>query len=277
MNWRVWASIEAMLLEHHVAPLLAVVPDNRDPALQPDPPAPDFWDRVRAWQSRGWVIALHGFQHRYVSRHAGMVALRKKSEFAGLPAAEQREKLRRGVDIFRRERLEPRVWIAPGDTFDQATVALLPEFGIQAISAGYFHCPYLDHRGIAWVPQQLYHFRPAPAGIWTVCYHHNAWTAARLQAFERDLDAYGEAIVSLEDALGGINDRRGGFGPWLCTRPRLSRFLIRAELKAWGWWDGAPRRRFRPSATPGRARQASPGAEVPSAPAGGSRREKAGS
>src|SRR5438093_2895309 len=146
MNWKVWAEIETILVQRRLKPILAVVPDNRDPVLQVDPPAGDFWDRVRAWQDRGWTIALHGFQHRYVSRHAGLVARWKASEFAGLPAAEQREKLRRGLEIFRHEGVSSRVWIAPGNTFDTTTVELLPSFGIQVISAGYFQFPYICRR-----------------------------------------------------------------------------------------------------------------------------------
>src|SRR5688572_26098530 len=143
MNWSLWAEIENMLVERRLKPILAVVPDNRDPALRVDSPAEDFWDRVRGWRDRGWTIALHGFQHRYVSRNAGMVAIRKKSEFAGLLAEEQREKLRRGMEIFEREGVAPRVWIAPGNTFDATTVSLLPNFGIRVISAGYFQFPYV--------------------------------------------------------------------------------------------------------------------------------------
>ena len=167
MNWRVWAEIETVLVQRQLKPLLSVVPDNRDPGLQVDSPAGDFWDRAGVWQERGWTIALHGFQHRYVTRNAGMVAVRKKSEFAGLQADVQREKLRRGLEIFERERITPRVWIAPGNSFDATTVALLPEFGIRVISGGYFRYPYVCPRRMTWVPQQMYYFRPAPAGCRT--------------------------------------------------------------------------------------------------------------
>src|SRR6185369_8261096 len=213
MNWRVWAEIESVLVERGLKPLLAVVPDNRDPVLQVDAPARDFWERVRAWQDRGWTIALHGFQHRYVSRNAGLVATRKQSEFAGLPAAEQCEKLHCGVEIFKREGITPRVWVAPGNTFDSATVALLPAFGIQIICDGCFRFPYvcpltssggerMKEKGwMTWVPQQLFNFRPAPSGVWTVCYHPNQWPASQTRQFREDVDDYGANIVSLEDIL----------------------------------------------------------------------------
>jgi len=247
MNWKVWGEIEAILLDHRFKPMLAVVPDNRDPVLQVDSPRTDFWDRVRGWQDRGWTIALHGFQHCYVSRNAGMIAVRKKSEFAGLPAVQQRDKLKRGVEIFERERITPRAWIAPGNSFDATTVSLLPDFGIRIISGGYFQCPYVCDAGISWVPHQLYYFRPAPAGVWTVCYHHNKWDSAKLRRFRNDLDRYNRDIASLDAVLDGTLSQQRNWSAWMCTHPRISRFLIRVELKLWQWWSAA--RAARPHAS----------------------------
>jgi hypothetical protein len=243
---------------------------------------------VRAWQEWGWTIALHGFQHRYVSKNAGLVAVRKKSEFAGLPVETQREKLRRGMEIFAREGIKSRVWIAPGNAFDAATVALLPEFGINVISAGYFQFPYVSRvtspssaavpaassggvpppeatRGetprepagvdacatrsdaslisnarhwITWMPQQMHYFRPAPAGVWTVCYHHNGWDSTRLQTFRQDVDDHAPHITSLDDVLDQNVLRECNWSAWLCTHPRLSEFLIRSELKLWAMTRG---------------------------------------
>src|SRR5437016_3724820 len=93
MRWDVWSEIEACLVNFGVKPILAIVPDNRDPVLQVDPRVEDFWARARHWQELGWTIALHGYQHLYVARDGGLVTLRKKSEFASLPATEQEEKL----------------------------------------------------------------------------------------------------------------------------------------------------------------------------------------
>jgi hypothetical protein len=235
MNWKRWAEIESILVQRRLKPILAVVPDNRDRFLEVDSPAKDFWDHVRAWQDRGWAIALHGFQHRYVSRNAGLAARRKLSEFAGLPAAEQREKLRRGMEIFERERISSRVWIAPGNTFDATTVRLLPELGINVISAGYFQFPYVCEFGIKWLPQQMHYFRPAPIGAWTVCYHHNGWDEARVSKFREDIIRYEQSIASLEDVLNGMTQGENKWSRWLCTHPRLSEFLIRLELKLWSW------------------------------------------
>src|SRR5205085_4316777 len=143
MRWDIWSEIEDALVSSGVKPVLAIVPDNRDPVLQPGPPAKDFWQRARRWQDLGWTVALHGYQHLYVARDGGLVTLRKKSEFASLPASDQKEKLRRGLKIFAREGIKTRVWIAPGNAFDEVTVSLLRQFGIATISAGWFWKPFI--------------------------------------------------------------------------------------------------------------------------------------
>jgi len=236
MNWDLWSEIETALVGKNLKPILAVVPDNQDQALKVQPAVEDFWDRVRGWQARGWTVALHGYQHRYVTHHAGIVTVKKKSEFAGLPAAEQEAKLRSGVGVFAQHGIKSRVWIAPSNCFDAVTVSLLPAVGISIICDGHFRFPFVCRRGLFWVPHQLFGFRPAPTGVWTVCYHHNQWTAADLQEFRADLDTYGQEVSSLEEVEREWAGRRSWISEFLCTSPRLSPLLIRAQLKLWSWW-----------------------------------------
>ena len=236
MNWRVWSEIETCLAEKELRPLLAVVPDNQDPVLKVEPAVVDFWERARGWQARGWTIALHGYQHRYVTCHPGIVTVRKKSEFAGLPAAEQEEKLRHGMEIFERHGITSHVWIAPSNSFDASTVSLLPRFGVTTICDGNFRFPFVCRSNLFWIPQQLHRFRPAPRGVWTVCYHHNRWTAADLRKFRRDLDRYGKQIASVDEIEEEWGERRSWWSSFLCTSPRLSPLLIRCELKFVSWF-----------------------------------------
>ena len=86
---------------------------------------------------------------------------------------------------------------------------------------------------MTWIPQQLFYFRPAPPGVWTVCYHHNDWPASQMRQFREDVDNYGANIASLGEALEKNTPRQRKWSAWLCTHPRLSRFVIRAELKLW--------------------------------------------
>ena len=201
MNWAAWNDIEEILVAEKLKPLLAVVPDNQDPKLCFDSANPHFWDRVREWQKRGWTIALHGYQHLYVSSDAGTVGLNGRSEFAGLSFEEQEKKLKIAVEIFRREGIEPRVWVAPAHSFDEKTVAILNSASVKLVSDGFSLFPHIDSRGTIWIPQQLWRFRPLPLGVWTVCFHHNLWSQKDLATFHQNVKDYRTAITSIDDIV----------------------------------------------------------------------------
>src|SRR5437879_1509958 len=190
MNWDVWAEVERILLEVGIKPILAVVPDNHDEKLRVSEPNLCFWDKVRSWQARGWTIGLHGYQHLYVTRDAGVLGVNRSSEFSGLSYAEQKSKLRQALDVFEREYVVPDLWVAPGHSFDKTTTQVLFELGIQRLSDGFSLYPYLDSRGMMWVPQQLWRFRKMPLGIWTVCFHLNHWTPTDVARFRSDVEKF---------------------------------------------------------------------------------------
>jgi predicted deacetylase len=196
MNWRVWGRIEALLERHGVKPIMAVVPDNRDPMLAVDAPAVDFWPRVRRWQAAGWTIALHGHQHLYTSRDGGIVGINAFSEFAGLPRSQQAAKLEQALSIFAAEGVRADAWVAPAHSFDATTIELLLGAGIRVVSDG-FYPRAVRHLGAVWVPQQLWRFRPMPAGLWTVCHHHNGYDDSAMQGFERQIALHSAQIVAL--------------------------------------------------------------------------------
>jgi len=233
MRWDIWPQIESALIHYKIKPILAVVPDNQDPGLQVAPAIADFWPRVRRWQELGWTIAMHGYHHLYVAEDGGLVTLRKKSEFASLPAAVQREKLHRGREILAREGIESRVWIAPGNAFDKVTVSLLRQFGMDIISAGWFWNPFIGPHEMTWMPCQLSILRPVPSGVWSVCYHHNSWDSCELFDFVKSLERYHRDIVSMEEALSMRPPSRAKWCYHFCTSPRTSSFIMRVHLKLW--------------------------------------------
>ena len=212
MNWHVWDEIEAALVRYEVKPIIAVVPDNRDPKLKVGPPLPEFWDRVRNWQARGWAIAMHGYQHVYVNHNPGMLGLNRQSEFAGLPRAEQEDKLRKGLAIFREQGVKADLWVAPAHAFDATTVACLKDLGLTVISDGLWKRPFRDSAGLHWVPQQLWGFRSMPEGVWTVCLHPNPWDRADLDQFLGALSLYHARITALPQILERYWHRRRTLG-----------------------------------------------------------------
>jgi hypothetical protein len=197
MNWAVWEVIERDLVRHNVRPILAVVPDNRDPNLMCDPPAPDFWDRVRQWQKAGYTIALHGYQHVYVNSNKGLMRLTPHSEFAGLPYEEQEAKLRQALAIFAEQGVRAEAWVAPSHSFDRTTLKVLAGLDLKVISDGLWPWPHVDEDHFFWLPQQLWDFYPRSAGAWTVCCHHNSWSEKRIESFSRNLASYAPRMTDL--------------------------------------------------------------------------------
>ncbi|HEU5295304.1 MAG TPA: DUF2334 domain-containing protein [Burkholderiaceae bacterium] len=202
MNWPVWARLERILHRHRVRPVMSVVPDNRDPGLAVGPEVGDFWARVRAWQAAGWTIALHGHQHLYCTRSAGLIGINGFSEFAGLAEEAQRTKLEQGLSIFAREGVRADAWVAPAHSFDEVTVRLLVSAGVNVISDGFYWRP-VTRLGAIWVPQQLWRVRSLPWGTWTVCYHHNHFDDAAIARFEGEIAAYADRIVGLREVAAG--------------------------------------------------------------------------
>ena len=108
-----WSRVEAILDKYEVRPLVGVIPDCHDPKMEnyPTETIDEFWSRVHTWIDKGWVVALHGYQHVYVTSEGGINPVNKKSEFAGVSLDEQKEKIRNGVEIFREHGVNPEVFL----------------------------------------------------------------------------------------------------------------------------------------------------------------------
>ena len=231
MNWRVWNRVEELLVRYEIRPILAVVPDNQDPGLRVDPPESCFWDHARRWQARGWTIGLHGYQHRLVTQGSEIGPPVGFSEFAGLPMEQQETKLRRALEIFARENVTADLWIAPAHSFDARTIAVLCRLELRVISDGFFLWPHTDNLGIFWIPQQLWGFRLRPTGVWTVCYHHNAWGPAALSKFEEDLKRYHRAILSFDAIRSRYAGRKKSLVDLVFPKVYRSATMLKAALK----------------------------------------------
>jgi predicted deacetylase len=208
MNWDAWRKIETVMMEEGVKPILSVIPDNQDPTLNDGERNERFWDHVRTWQARGWTIGLHGYQHRYVNKEAGIIGLNRYSEFAGLPLEEQYSKLKSGLEIFAREGVRAEVWVAPAHSFDHNTVKALVSLGVKTISDGMSLYPYRDSHGVFWVPQQLWRFRTAPFGVWTVCMHPKDELWMNAEFFRKRIRAYRADITDLATVAEAYKNRR---------------------------------------------------------------------
>lgn len=164
-----------------VTGILGVIPDNKDVSLQPHAADPSFWKRIKELASAGWIIAQHGYQHVYETKASGILGLRSRSEFAGLPYDIQYRKLAAGQQLLQQQ-LEQAVtwWMAPAHSFDETTCEVLVDLGFTHITDGIAVYPFKKHR-LIWVPHQLWQPAVQPFGVWTIGLHLNTLSPSRLQ------------------------------------------------------------------------------------------------
>lgn len=172
-NIALWDKVEELLDKYSVKPLVGIIPHCEDPMMDIYEFDVDFWNRVGTWIQKGWIMALHGYNHVFCSDDGGINPVNKRSEFAGLTLEEQIEKIRNGVGIFHEHGLSPKVFFAPAHTFDLNTLKALEKVSdIRIISDTAANKPY-NRYGFTFIPQQSGHVRKLPFDTITFCYHPN--------------------------------------------------------------------------------------------------------
>ena len=190
MKSKIWFEFEKILDEFQIKPIIGVIPDCKDPKLNYEKPMKDFWDWVRHLEKKGWIIAMHGYQHLYTTKDSGIIGLNNYSEFAGLPYETQAEKIKKAWNIFLSQGIKPKFWMAPAHSFDFNTLKALKEFTeIEYITDGFAIFPFTTY-SFKWLPQQLWKFRKFPFGVWTICLHPNNVELKDLENWRKIFENY---------------------------------------------------------------------------------------
>ena len=202
MDEKKWQRIEKILDAYDVRPMVGVIPNNNDQKQKIDAENFYFWAKVKRWEQKDWTIALHGYDHCYISEEGlkGLNPLWARSEFAGVPLEKQKEKIRRGVEIFRLHGIDPKYFFAPSHTYDQNTlVALKEESNIRIISDTIATKPYKDGDFI-FIPQLSGHCTSMKfPGIWTFCLHPSEMTEKNFVMTENFLKNHQDEFVGFSD------------------------------------------------------------------------------
>jgi predicted deacetylase len=225
-----WARFELLIRELKLQPILAVVPDNCDPELEASPPDSGFWERMRALEASGAMIGLHGFRHLCASRGRSLLGLARTSEFAGVPAATQREWIAAGLRILRSHGLNPRIFVAPRHGFDRSTLRALRAEGINLLSDGFARVPF-RRSGITWIPQQLWGPAQKRSGVWTICVHPNTTRDSEIERLRDFAAAHANQFTSVDRVLFHNGSATLTLPERLYAEAALSRFKLRSVLK----------------------------------------------
>jgi len=185
-----WNRILLLLDKYDIKPIIAVVPNNQDSDLIVNEDDKDFWNIVKKWTLKGYHIAMHGYNHKFISNNKGLVPLNKYSEFAGVAYNIQKEKIISGLNIFQKNDIQPKIWVAPAHSFDKNTLDILKkETEIRIISDGISQNIFNQY-GFIWIPQQLWKFEYKTHGVWTICLHPNNMNEQDFQKLEKHLEQY---------------------------------------------------------------------------------------
>lgn len=184
MHWEKWDRIFKLLDKYNIKPIIAVIPNNKDKSFAHAKPKNDFWESVKDWEGKGYDIAMHGYDHVYISKKSGIVPINKRSEFAGVDYEQQLSKIKKAWDIFLKNNIKPKIWVAPAHSFDKTTLKILKEYtDVTIVSDGLSKYPF-NKLDFFWIPLQLWKPKEKNGGIWTICYHPNNMSEKQFKELE---------------------------------------------------------------------------------------------
>ena len=225
-----WDQFRKLIEEFRIRPILAVIPDNGDPHLNRAPHDPRFWDQMREMETAGATIAAHGYRHVCQSRGESLLALHRRSEFAGVDLDIQRAWIRSGIEILREKGLRPRLWVAPRHGFDRNTLRVLREEGLAYISDGFARIPYRQN-GVVWIPQQLWSPVSKSKGLWTICIHPNSARDLDLERLRWFLKGHWPQFTSFDRVVTDFETRELGTSEAIYQRLALWRIQMRKRRR----------------------------------------------
>lgn len=204
-----WQRMFDILDRYDVKPMVGIIPHNEDPKQRIDAPDAGFWNKAKQWEQKGYAIALHGYNHCYISDKGleGLNPLWSRSEFAGVPLDVQKQKIRDGFEILSEHGVKPKYFFAPSHTFDENTLKALKECtDIRIISDTIATEPY--RKGdFVFLPQLGGHcVEMKIKGIWTFCLHPSTMTEEQFVVTEDFLRIYKKKFISF-DAIDTKNVR----------------------------------------------------------------------
>lgn len=197
-----WQRIFDILDRYDVRPMVGIIPHNADLKQEIDAPDAEFWRKARQWRQKGYAIALHGYNHCYISDKGleGLNPLWSRSEFAGMPLDVQKQKIRDGFEILSKHGVKPGYFFAPSHTFDENTLVALKECtDIRIISDTIAIKPY--RRGdFVYLPQLGGHCTEMKIkGFWTFCLHPSTMKEEQFIAVEKFLKVHKKEFIGFDE------------------------------------------------------------------------------
>jgi len=202
MNWEMMSRVKKLFNLHNVKPIIGVIPKNEDKELKSYPLCPfDFWTEIKNLKGLGWEIAMHGYEHLYEKQRCknDYMGYGGNTEFVDLPFEIQLRKINLGLEIFKKQNLDVKIFFAPNHTFDHNTIKACKTLGFKSIIDGYGLTPYCENE-IVFIPQLFYKLFALPFGIQTMQLHLNYFSEEDYLNLEKFVKKNEKKIISYDKA-----------------------------------------------------------------------------
>lgn len=213
MDFAKFDKVKTILDEAGLAPLIGVVPFNKDEKLAVDNPQEDFGDFLKTLSDRGWVIALHGYNHLYKTNNKGIFPINEFSEYAGVSYDKQNQMIAQGIEKLNEWGVKPVAFMAPGHTFDRNTMKALKANGITRITDGFGNRPYI-REGITFYPisKKRSECIGNRDGYSTYVLHTNTMSDEAIDAFGKLIVENRESFISYNEYMEADAVKRSALG-----------------------------------------------------------------
>jgi len=147
-----------ILNSFRIKPLLGIVPNVEDSNII-DKNSNFRLEDLRSLIKKNKVeVALHGYNHKYVTKNGGLLNLNKYSEFAGLSYEKQKKKIKKGINLIKKRLgIDVKYFFAPAHSYDLNTLKVLKEFDLINVD-GINLFPF-EYKGVFHIPQQRGYIR----------------------------------------------------------------------------------------------------------------------
>lgn len=223
MNWALMDKCEKLFDKFKIKPLLGIIPINKDPELLKFPKNDRFWERVESWKNKGWEITMHGCNHLYTQKSDknDIFNYGGNSEFYGLDYSTQLNKIKTGLEEFKKREIKVRSFFAPNHIYDSNTLKALKDSDIKIIIDGYGLFPYYKNK-ILFIPQLFYKEIFLPFGIQSTQMHINEWNDEAYKNFEIFVEKNYSKILNLNNIIEIANPN---------SLQNLTNYLVEKTLK----------------------------------------------
>ena len=210
MDWVKFHRFEKLLDKYEICPLIGVVPMNGDHKLEGAKGTrneafadeENYKNWLKEKQKLGWVIAMHGTYHVYLTKQGGLFPLNDFSEFAGVSYENQKHKLEAGVGALEEIGIRTDIFMAPGHSFDKDTLKALKECGFHYITDGFGDMPYV-REGLTFLPISFLRKKELrkESGVTTFVIHTWDMTEAEFRWYEDLFENKRDRFINYRDLM----------------------------------------------------------------------------